>query len=91
MANYRILVRPSAYRELKKIPKADLVSITRKIDSLSQNPRPQGSEKLSGKELYRIRQGDYRILFSISDRELKIRIEKIGHRKEIYRDRVHEG
>jgi mRNA interferase RelE/StbE len=83
MAKYKISLRKSAIKELGGIPKKDLV--TRKIQTLATNPRPQGSQKLSQKEQYRIRQGNYRIVYSIQDKELTIYIVKIGHRKEIYR------
>jgi len=85
MANYRILIRSSASKELEKMPKVHLVRIVKKVESLAQNPRPHGSEKLSGRDIYRIQQGDYRIIYSISEDDVEIRIEKIGHRKDVYR------
>jgi mRNA interferase RelE/StbE len=57
-----------------------------RIKKLEQNPRPVECEKLTGKEFYRIRQGNYRIVYSIHERELQIWIIKISHRKEVYRD-----
>lgn len=85
MENYKIQIKPSAFKELKKIPKKDLQKITKKILSLSVNPRPAGCEKLSGQEKYRLRQGNYRIVYSIEDDMLIVTIVKIGHRKEIYK------
>ena len=85
MANYRIHFRKSAAKELGKLPKAALRSVIRRIESLAEEPRPQGVEKLTGHELYRIRQGDYRIVYSIKDSELPIWIIKIGHHKGIYK------
>lgn len=85
MANYRILIRSSASKELEKMPKVHLARIVKKVESLAQNPRPHGSEKLCGRDIYRIRQGDYRIICSISEDDVEIRIEKIGHRKDVYR------
>ncbi len=85
MAKYKISIRKSAVKELGDIPKKDLQKVVRKIKTLVINPRPQGSQKLSQKEQYRIRQGNYRIVYSVQDKELTIPIVKIGHRKEIYR------
>jgi mRNA interferase RelE/StbE len=85
MAKYKISLRKSAVKELGDIPKKDLQKVVRKIQILATNPRPQGSQKLSQKEQYRIRQGNYRIVYSVQDKELTIYIVKIGHRKEIYR------
>lgn len=87
MANYKIKIKPSAKKELLKFPKKDLQRIIDKILLLSQNPRPTGCEKLSGEEKYRIRQGNYRIVYSIEDLELIVIVVKIGHRKDVYRKR----
>ena len=87
MANYKIKIKPSAKKELLKLPKKDLQRIIDKILLLSQNPRPTGCEKLSGEEKYRIRQGNYRIVYSIEDLELIVIVVKIGHRKDVYRKR----
>ncbi len=72
-------------RSITGIPKNYLVKILEKIERLKENPRPEGSEKLTGKEFYRIRQGIYRIVYFIQDTELTIWVVKVGHRKEIYR------
>jgi len=85
MEKYNISVRKSATKELGNIPKKDLQKIVKRIEKLSNNPRPFGVEKLSSQEKYRIRQGDYRIIYSIQDSEKSIWITKIGHRKEVYR------
>ena len=85
MAAYSILFKESARKELNGIPKRDLQRIMERIASLADNPRPAGSEKLSGQERYRIRQGNYRILYSIQDCELTIWVVKVGHRREVYR------
>ncbi|MBU4444993.1 MAG: type II toxin-antitoxin system RelE/ParE family toxin [Candidatus Marinimicrobia bacterium] len=84
MVRYRIEFKKSAYRELKSIPKKDLKRILSKIESLSEDPRPDGCKKLSALERYRIRQGNYQILYSIEDDILTIHIVKIGHRKKVY-------
>ena len=85
MAQYKIFFKKSVEKDLKSIPPRDLKKILRKIESLQLNPRPAGSEKLTGLERYRIRQGSYRIVYSIQDFELTVWVVKIGHRKEIYR------
>ncbi len=85
MAKYEISVKKSAAKELGDIPKKELQKIIKKIQSLSSEPRPQGSQKLSHKEQYRIRQGDYRVIYSIDDDNLAVNIIKVGHRREIYR------
>jgi mRNA interferase RelE/StbE len=85
MAKYRITIKKSAAKELSDIPKKDLPKIVKRIQTLAQNPRPDGSQKLSGQEQYRIRQGDYRIVYSIEDKDSLVDIFKIGHRREIYR------
>ncbi len=85
MAKYKIAVKKSAVKELGDIPKKELQKIIKKMQDLSSNPRPQGTQKLSHKEQYRIRQGDYRIIYSIQDDDLTVNIIKVGHRKEIYR------
>jgi mRNA interferase RelE/StbE len=85
MAEYEILFKESVYKDLKNIPKIDLKKILSKIERLADDPRPPGSQKLTGLELHRIRQGVYRIVYSIQDNELIIHVVKVGHRKEIYR------
>ena len=85
MAKYKITIKKSAAKELEDIPKKDLRKIVKRIQTLAQNPRPQESQKLSGQGRFRIRQGDYRIVYSVNDKDLIVDIVKIGHRREIYR------
>ena len=85
MASYRLLIKPSAARELEAVPPKDRRRIATRIQRLAAEPRPVGAEKLSGQEKYRLRQGDYRILFSLDDADLTVVIVKIGHRREVYR------
>ncbi len=85
MAAYRLSIKRSAERELKRIPKAVLPRIVRRIKRLASNPRPRDSVKLSRRELYRVRQGDYRVVYSIDDRDRTVVVVKIGHRREVYR------
>ncbi len=86
MGKYRVLIRKSAADELSRVPKKDLRRIVERIRSLGDEPRPAGGEKLSAQERYRIRQGDYRVVYSIDDAARTVEIFKIGHRSEIYRD-----
>ena len=85
MAKYKITVKKSAAKELQDIPKKDLRKIIKRIRSLAGHPRPVGSQKLSAQDQYRVRQGDYRIVYSIDDEGLIVDIVKIGHRREICR------
>ena len=82
---YKIFFKRSVGKDFAKIPKKDLQRIFSRIESLSEDPRPPGSEKLSGQEKYRLRQGVYRILYSIQEKELTIWIVKVAHRREVYR------
>ena len=83
---YEVEVSDSAKDFLKTISKADAKRIAKKIDKLVEDPRPRGVEKLTGEEnLYRIRSGDYRVIYEIEDRILFILVLKVGHRKEVYR------
>ncbi len=85
MAAYKIYFKKSVLKDLKNIPNKDLKRIMKRIESLSENPRPRGHEKLSDPDLYRIRQGNYRIIYSIKDNILTVWVIKIGHRRDIYR------
>ncbi|MCJ7728524.1 MAG: type II toxin-antitoxin system RelE/ParE family toxin [Sedimentisphaerales bacterium] len=85
MASYKLTIKKSAEKELKDIHQKDIRRIIRRIQSLGSAPRPSGSEKLSAHLYYRIRQGDYRIIYSIDDTNRIVDILKIGHRREIYR------
>jgi len=85
MGEYKIFFRAPVEKDLRSIPKKDLKKILSRIETLSKDPRPQGYEKLSGQEKYRIRQGTYRIIYSIQDQELTVWVVKVGHRKDVYR------
>lgn len=85
MAAYEILFKESVWKDLRKIPKRELKKILEKIETLGGNPRPAGCEKLTGEALYRVRQGRYRIVYSIQDNELTVWVIKVGHRKDVYR------
>lgn len=85
MAAYKVYFKESVEKDFTAIPKKDLVKILRRIRALSENPRPSGCEKLTGRERYRVRQGRYRIVYSIEDEVLTVWIVKVGHRKDVYR------
>ncbi len=85
MASFEIFFKESVWKDLRKIPKKDLKMILKRVEGLGKDPRPTGCEKLTGQERYRIRQGRYRIVYSIQDNELTIWVIKVGHRKDIYR------
>ena len=88
MAKYSLRIKKSARKELELVAtKADRLRIIRRIESLADNPRPSGAMKLSGLERYRVRQGRYRILYTIEDTVLIVYVIKIGDRKDVYRSR----
>ena len=85
MASYRLLIKPSAAKELESVPRKDRRRLAARMRELAKAPRPPGAEKLSGHDLYRVRQGNYRILYEIIDNDLTVTAIKIGHRREVYR------
>jgi len=85
MAGYKIFFKESVEKDLRSIPKKDLKKILSRIEALAKNPRPPIHEKLTGQEKYRIRQGVYRIIYSVQDNALTVWVVKVGHRKDIYR------
>lgn len=86
MAVYSLTIKPSAAKELKAI--SDAATLTRlleKIKSLASLPRPSGSEKLAGRSnLYRVRQGSHRLIYSVDDKALVVDVVKVGHRRDVY-------
>ena len=88
MARYKILVKPSAVKEIESVPlKRDRQRIVERIGDLTENPRPPGCEKLSGRDKYRLQQGRYRSLYSIEDKDLLVYVVKVAHRKDVYRQK----
>ncbi len=85
MAEYKVYFRESVEKDLRAIPKEDVRNILHRVESLAVEPRPLGCEKLTGQERYRIRQGQYRIVYSVQDRGFTVWIVKVGHRKDVYR------
>jgi mRNA interferase RelE/StbE len=87
VAKYKILVKASAAKEIERVgSKSDRRRIVEKIAGLAESPRPQGSEKLAGyDDRYRVRQGDYRVVYLIDDKALNVTIFRVGHRRDVYR------
>jgi len=85
VASYELLIKRSAAKELEALPTTYRRRIVVKIQHLSTEPLPVGAEKLSGEEKYRIRQGDYRVLYEIDDHGKTVTIVRIGHRGDVYR------
>jgi mRNA interferase RelE/StbE len=85
MAEFKLFFKKSVWKDFRQIPKKDLNKILKKIEELGHEPRPAGCEKLTGTEKYRIRQGKYRIVYSVQDDELTVWVVKVGHRKDINR------
>ncbi len=83
---FTIIYQPSAESALRKLPRETQVRITRKIATLANDPHPPGSEKLSAPvDLWRIRVGDYRVIYTIRAKQLLVLVLKIGHRRDVYR------
>ena len=87
MVKYRILIKASAAKEIEQITMRKYRRrIVDRIQSLAESPRPPGCEKLSGQDRYRLRQGVYRIVYSVHDDLLVVHVIKVGHRKDVYRN-----
>jgi mRNA interferase RelE/StbE len=84
---YKLVIGASAYKQLQKIQATMRIKIEKEIDKLESNPRPSGVKKLTGskEDLYRIRIGNYRVVYAIDDTIEIVDIRQIGHRKDIYR------
>lgn len=87
MANYKLVFRKSVSKDLRSIPNKDVARILQRLEWLQENPRPDDSEKLSGQERYRIRQGIYRVVYEVQDELLVVTVVKVGHRKHVYKRR----
>ena len=85
MARYELRFKTSVAKDLRGIAKVEVKRILARINELSNDPRPAGAEKLSGHELYRVRQGVYRIVYRIEEAEIVVEVIKVGHRREVYR------
>ncbi len=83
----RLEYRSSVKKELRKLPKTDRKAVIEKIQGLKDKPRPEGSSKLKGsRDLFRVRYGDYRIIYQVKKNILIITIIRIGHRREVYKN-----
>ena len=87
MARYRVVIKPSARKEIETVgQKKDRQRVVSRIRSLADNPRPFGCEKLSGQlDRYRVREGNYRIVYLVDDEHLLVDVVKVGHRRDVYR------
>lgn len=86
MGKYSVYIKPSAVKELEAVKlKKERQKIAEMIKQLSSDPRPAGCQKLSGQNRYRLRQGNYRILYEISENNPSVHIVKIAHRKDVYK------
>jgi mRNA interferase RelE/StbE len=82
---YKIELRRRAQRALDRLPETDFQAVVEAMKDLAQTSRPRGTEKVKGTALWRIRQGDYIIIYAIDDNQQLVTIVRIGHRREIYR------
>ncbi len=87
MEPYELRVKRSVAKDLRPIPRPQVLRILERMEALRNDPRPPGCEKLSGQERYRVRQGDYRILYTVSDAQVVVEVVKVGNRREVYRGR----
>ena len=85
MAAYKLLFKESVQKDFHGIPKKDLRKILSRIKILAGDPHPPGCEKVTGQDRYRMRQGRYRVFYSVEDEERTVTTVKVGHRKDIYR------
>ena len=86
MASYELFIKPSAAKELEDTGRtSDRTRVVDKIYTLQDDPRPPGCEKLTGQDRYRLRQGQFRILYVVDDDGQIVTVVKIGHRREVYR------
>jgi mRNA interferase RelE/StbE len=86
MARFEVRIKRSVAKELLRLPKADNRRIVGQIQALASDPRPKGCERLAGRESYRIRQGNYRVIYTIDDDRVIVEILRVGHRREVYRN-----
>ena len=85
MSSYKVIITKSAEKELAQLPVETIIRIREKVNLLAENPRPDGYKKLRGyKDFYRIRIGDYRVIYSIQDNILTVTVVAVGNRKDIY-------
>jgi mRNA interferase RelE/StbE len=83
--SYRLDYLPSAAKSIEKLPKSIQRRILERLEILASNPRGPGSVKFTGEDAYRIRVGDYRVIYTIQDERLIVLVIDVGHRREVYR------
>jgi len=83
--HYTVRLKRSAERELRRLPRDNIPRILSRMQQLASQPRPPGCKKLTGEEEYRVRQGDFRILYTVDDQQRLVEVVKIAHRREVYR------
>ncbi len=82
---YTVIIKRSAEKELDTLPKGVQERVLARLLALEENPRPPGVKKLQGQESYRLRAGDYRVLYMVDDKSKKVLVLAIGNRREVYR------
>ena len=82
---YQVLIRSSAEKEMDALPRAAHARVSAKISNLAENPRPAGCKKMKGTDGYRIRVGDYRVIYTVDDKIVLVTVVGVGHRREVYR------
>ena len=82
MGSYSVHLKRSAAKEIEALPRKDRARIVERIGHLSEDPRPAGSRKLSGREAYRVRQGSYRIVSTVDDENLLVMVSMVAHRRD---------
>ncbi len=85
MESYKVFIKRSAAGELEALRRKDRLRVAARIGALAADPRPPGCEKLSGNDKFRIRQGDYRIVYAVEDDSRTVVVVRIGHRRDVYR------
>lgn len=83
--SYQLAILRRAVKELAQLPKKERLRVEDDVEALASNPRPHGAKKLTGRDGYRIRSGDYRIVYEINDRLRSVTVLHVGHRKDVYR------
>ena len=83
--NYRVFILPSAQKELERLPQATFERVRNAVLTLAHDPRPPGCSKLKGREGWRVREGDYRVLYEIDDQQRTVTVLRIRHRRDVYR------
>lgn len=85
MARYEVRIKPSVAKDLRNLPRQEVQRIMKCIEALGDNPRAPGCTKLSGSDLYRVRQGVYRVVYAIDDGTVTVEVVRVGHCGDVYR------